>query len=202
MGEELALFPLSSVLLPHMPLPLRIFEDRYLVMLSRVLQEEPSQFGQVLIERGQESGGGEARFEIGTVARITSLQAEEGSIGLMSRGAERFEVVRWLDDDPYPRAIVRFLDELHWHDDLVPLLDRAESTVRKVLAKASEYSDITWPSDVELSDDPLELAWQLAGISPLLELDHLQLLRATSARELLEQTIDYTLAAELMLGSQ
>lgn len=202
MGEELALFPLSSVLLPHMPLPLRIFEDRYLIMLSRVLQQEPSQFGQVLIERGQESGGGEARFEIGTVARITSLQAEEGAIGLVSRGAERFEVVRWLDDNPYPRAIVRFLDELHWDDDLVPLLDRAESTVRQVLATASEYSDITWPSDVELSDDPLELAWQLAGISPLLELDHLQLLRATSARELLEQTIEYTLAAELMLGSQ
>jgi len=201
-GEELALFPLSSVLLPHMPLPLRIFEDRYLIMLSRVLQQEPSQFGQVLIERGQESGGGEARFEIGTVARITSLQAEEGAIGLVSRGAERFEVVRWLDDNPYPRAIVRFLDELHWDDDLVPLLDRAESTVRQVLATASEYSDITWPSDVELSDDPLELAWQLAGISPLLELDHLQLLRATSARELLEQTIEYTLAAELMLGSQ
>ena len=58
MAHELPLFPLSSVLLPHMPLPLRIFEDRYLVMLARVLQEEPSEFGQVLIERGQESGGG------------------------------------------------------------------------------------------------------------------------------------------------
>jgi Lon protease-like protein len=198
---ELPLFPLGSVLLPHMPLPLRIFEDRYLIMLSRILQEEPSQFGQVLIERGQESGGGEARFPIGTVATITELQGDEGSIGLLARGAKRFDVVEWLADDPYPRAMVSFLDDLEWDAELEPLLERADETVRRVLSVASEYSDQTWPADIALSDDPVELAWQLAGIAPLGPLDHVGLLRASSVRQLLDETIEHTLVAEQMLAA-
>ena len=35
--STLAMFPLGSVLFPHMPLLLRVFEDRYLVMLSQLL---------------------------------------------------------------------------------------------------------------------------------------------------------------------
>jgi Lon protease-like protein len=48
----LPMFPLASVLFPAMPVALRVFEDRYMVMLSRVLQREPAEFGIVLIERG------------------------------------------------------------------------------------------------------------------------------------------------------
>jgi Lon protease-like protein len=56
---DLPMFPLGSVLFPHMPLPLRVFEERYLVMLSRILADDPAEFGVVLIERGQEVGGGD-----------------------------------------------------------------------------------------------------------------------------------------------
>ena len=86
------MFPLGSVLFPHMPLSLRIFEERYVVMLSRVLQEDVSEFGVVLIERGQEVGGGEHRFGIGTVARIVQLEASEGFIGLVAEGERRIRV--------------------------------------------------------------------------------------------------------------
>ncbi|MDQ1570131.1 MAG: uncharacterized protein QOF79_805, partial [Actinomycetota bacterium] len=70
MDSTLPMFPLGSVLFPYMPVVLSVFEDRYLVMLSRILQDEPSEFGVVLIERGQEVGGGEHRFTFGTVAQI------------------------------------------------------------------------------------------------------------------------------------
>ena len=36
---------------------------------------------------------------------------------------------------------------------------------------------LPWPTEIELSDDPLEKAWQLAGISPLGTLDHQDLLK-------------------------
>ena len=189
------MFPLGSVLFPHMPLPLRVFEVRYLAMLAEILQNEPSEFGVVLIERGQEVGGGERRFSTGTFAQIAELEGGDGFIAVIAQGAQRFEVLEWLADDPYPRATVALLDDLEWNDDLAHLRDRTEKIVRRSLAMASEFADQQWASDVALSTDPAESAWQLAAIAPLSELDQITLLRATSFKQLLDLTIELTLAA-------
>lgn len=186
------MFPLGSVLFPHMPLPLRVFEERYMVMLAEILQDEPSEFGVVLIERGQEVGGGEKRFAVGTVARVAELESGEGFIGLLAEGDRRIEIAEWLDDAPFPRAEVRELDTLEWSDDLEPLFDRAEHEVRRALAMASEFSDQRWAADVAISDDPSQAAWQLAGIAPLGELDQVTLLRSESFEQLLARTIELT----------
>ena len=55
----LPMFPLGSVLFPAMPLALRVFEERYLKLMGAILEDEPSEFGVVLIERGSEVGGGD-----------------------------------------------------------------------------------------------------------------------------------------------
>ena len=188
------MFPLGSVLFPHMPLPLRVFEERYLVMLAGILQEEPSEFGVVLIERGQEVGGGEKRFTVGTVARIDELEAAEGFIAVIAEGDRRFEVVDWLDDDPYPQAQLRELDDLEWDDELEPLIERAEKVVRRSLAMASEFSDQQWAADVEISEEPIARAWQLAGIAPLGEIDQIALLGSTTTKQLLDAIIELTTA--------
>ena len=114
--RELAMFPLGSVLFPGMPLPLRVFEPRYVAMVSSVLRETEHEFGVVLIERGSEVGGGDVRFGVGTVARIVSVEQTADSIMLLSTGTARFEVVRWLEDDPFPRAQVRELPALEFHE--------------------------------------------------------------------------------------
>ena len=194
------MFPLGTVLFPYMPLPLRVFEERYLVMLSRILQQEPSEFGVALIERGQESGGGGTTFDVGTVAQITELEAAPDFIAMMTQGDRRFEIVQWLDDEPHPRADVRYLDELEFTDDLQPLFDRAEQVVRRALARASEFSDQPWAATVELDDAPVAAAWQLAAIAPLEQLDQVALLRSSSMRQLLDTTIELTPAAEELLG--
>jgi Lon protease-like protein len=193
---ELAMFPLGSVLFPHMPVLLRVFEDRYLIMLSRILEREPSEFGIVLIERGQEVGDGEHRFGIGTVAQIAQLETTDQAVGLVAQGGSRIEVVDWLADDPYPRATVRELDELVWDDSFEPLLDRAEQTVRRTLALASEFSDQAWSATVQISDEPLAAAWQLAAIAPLGQLDRVALLRSTSVQQMLDGIIRATVVAE------
>ena len=72
--RELAMFPLGSVLLPGMPLALRVFEPRYVELLSTVLGDTDREFGVVLIERGSEVGGGDVRFGAGTVARIETVE--------------------------------------------------------------------------------------------------------------------------------
>ncbi|CAN5890898.1 LON peptidase substrate-binding domain-containing protein [soil metagenome] len=192
---SLAIFPLGAVLFPAMPTALRIFEERYVVMLSRVLQRDPAEFGVVLIERGSEVGGGDHRFPIGTVARITQWQATQGLIGLLALGDQRFEVTEWLHEDPHPQAMVREVPRLQWSEELQPLRAQAEQVVRRTLARASELGDQRWSAGVSLDQDPVQAAWQLAGIAPLGPLDQVRLLRSTSTEELLRGIIELTTAA-------
>ncbi len=193
------MFPLGSVLFPHMPLLLKVFEDRYLIMLSQILQDEPSEFGVALIERGQEVGGGEQRFPVATVAKITQMDATEGFVVLVAEGGRRVAVDEWLDDDPFPRASVTEMPELVWADDLQPLRDRAEESVRRIIALASEFADQTWPSDIELANDPVAAVWQLGAIAPFGPLDQVTLLRSTSLQQLLESIIEFAVGVELTL---
>ena len=184
------MFPLGSVLFPHMPLRLRVFEQRYLTMLSSLLKEESVSFGVVLIERGQEVGGADHRFQHGVVAEIGALGTDQGFIGLVAEGRTRLEVVQWLPDEPFPKAEVRLLPELEWSAELEPLRLEAEQAVRRALALASEFSEQTWPADVELSEDPVRAAWQLAGVAPLGPLDQLDLLRSESLESLLRGVVE------------
>jgi Lon protease-like protein len=200
MTTTIPMFPLGSVLFPHMPLQLRVFESRYVVMLAEILEDEPAEFGVVLIERGQEVGGGEHRFTTGTVARILQLEGAEGFIAVVAQGERRIEVENWLDDEPFPQARIRELPELSWNDSLQPLRERAEHEVRRALALASEFADMPWAASVEISDDPVEAAWQLAAISPLGPVDQMELLRSTSMEQLLIATIQLVDAAADSLG--
>ncbi|ROZ84809.1 LON peptidase substrate-binding domain-containing protein [Gordonia sp. OPL2] len=72
--------------------------------------ERAGRFGVVLIARGHEVGGGDVRHDIGTFARIENVLAQpDGRASLTCTGAERFRVIEWLADDPYPRAMTETL---------------------------------------------------------------------------------------------
>ena len=89
---EIPLFPLQAVLFPGGPLPLRIFETRYLDLVRRCLREDTG-FGVVLIREGQEAGGPALTFDIGTYARIVDFsQHPDGLLGIEARGDRRFRV--------------------------------------------------------------------------------------------------------------
>ena len=195
------MFPLGSVLFPHMPLPLRVFEERYMVMLSRILPDEPAEFGVVLIERGQEVGGGEKRFTIGTVAQIQQLDADVDFVVLVAQGERRIEILEWLEEDPHPAARVRDLADLEWTDDLRPLREKAEEAVRRTLRAAGESGDQLWSADVEISDDPVAAAWQLAAIAPVGPLDQIALLRSETMESLLTVLIELMDSAGESLGA-
>ncbi len=189
------MFPLGTVLFPFSPLPLRVFEPRYLTMVGRLLDEEDPRFGVVLIERGDETGGGDHRAPIGTLARLISVAAGADELHVVAVGTERIVVDRWLPDDPHPRAEIRALPPLVWHDALEPLRAEAEAVVRRVLARAAEPR---WEADTPVSGDPLASAWQLASLAPVGEYDRYTLLRSSTTGGLLRQVIDLCLDAEAL----
>ena len=93
----LPLFPLKTVLFPGALLPLKVFEQRYIDMTKRCIQDEKP-FGVCLLTRGEEvarRGGSDApEFAlIGTLATITSWDMPQlGILQLKTEGGGRFQV--------------------------------------------------------------------------------------------------------------
>jgi uncharacterized protein len=113
-GAELPLFPLNTVLFPGGPLPLRIFEPRYVDMV-RTCMRESAPFGVVLIRSGQEAGAVSSAADVGTSARIVDFnQMPDGLLGIICTGEQKFRVesrhvqadglhigtVTWLPPEP------------------------------------------------------------------------------------------------------
>ena len=190
------MFPLGSVLLPAMPLPLRIFEPRYLKLLGDLMGSENPEFGVVLIERGDEVGGGEKRMTLGTIASVINIGTTQEFYGLESFGTQRFRVTSWLPDDPYPLAVIELVPDLVWDDTLLDSKNQLETKVRQLLAFASEFTNLQFGASTELSDDPMEACWQLAGILPIGELDQMDLLSSASSEELISRTFEIVATAD------
>lgn len=107
------MFPLETAMLPGEELPLRIFEPRYSALVQACLAADDPAFGTVLIEAGREVGGGDSRSDVGTLAHIVEyVDLGEGRYAMKCAIRERFRVIEWLPDDPYPRAVIEL-----WPDE-------------------------------------------------------------------------------------
>lgn len=141
--QELPLFPLNSVLFPGGVLPLRIFETRYLDMVTQCMKNDGG-FGVVTIHEGSETGGQPISiYPVGTLARIVDFDPlDDGLLGITCLGIQRLRVVGhrvqpdqlligqalWLlDDPPLPplpghEPLARVLRELLEREELSPYL--------------------------------------------------------------------------------
>ncbi len=90
--RELALFPLQVVLFPGGPLPLRVFETRYLDMVRRCMREDDV-FGVVLICEGSETGATNFH-DVGTTAKICDWDTTgDGLLAIKAVGQQSFRLL-------------------------------------------------------------------------------------------------------------
>lgn len=168
------MFPLGTVLFPYGVLPLHVFEPRYRLMTEHCLAGDGS-FGVVLIERGSEVGGGDTRFDVGTVARIVRAgQLPDGRYVLAAVGVQRLRVREWLPDDPYPQAEVELLEDpdAAVGPDGSARCDALARLLRRVLALQAELGEPVPGVEVELSgDDVTRAGYEAAALAPLGPLD-------------------------------
>jgi Lon protease-like protein len=190
MIRTLGMFPLSTVLFPGAWLPLHVFEPRYRTLMSDC-HAGGGEFGVVLISRGPEVGGGDQRVDIGALARVArSSTLDDGRMVIVAEGRNRFRVLRWLDDDPYPRAEVEELEPLVVSDPTAAL-SVAESAVRRLRSLLSELGDVpALPHDLLLKGTEEELAWQLCELAPVSLMDRQDLLASTELGALLGHLTD------------
>lgn len=198
------MFPLGSVLLPGGILPLHVFEPRYREMVRDCLRADGEpEFGQVLISHGWETGGGDERLTVGTVAQMIHVEAlDEHRYALVTVGTRRIRVNAWLPDDPYPVA-----DVDDWPDvdpDAPGLAEAVAAThgrvraVRRLAAEVATRFDAvdTGPdepvepvdpaTDDDISPDPLLATYHLATLAPIGPADRYRLLAAPGPAERLE----------------
>ena len=133
MAQRLPLFPLGTVLVPGLVLPLHIFEPRYRQLVAD-LEELPGderEFGVIAIREGGEVGAGSLRalFDVGCAASLQQVTtAPDGRSQILSTGIRRFRLLD-LDVDaetPYLMGLVEWLDELEGDlDPTVPMRSRA-----------------------------------------------------------------------------
>ncbi len=87
------LFPLNTVLFPGGILPLKIFEARYLDLVSECLRTD-KEFGICLINSGDEVAGSAKCFEIGTMAKIIDWdKRDDGLLEIVVEGGQRFRLL-------------------------------------------------------------------------------------------------------------
>jgi Lon protease-like protein len=163
--DMIPLFPLNTVLFPGGRLALRIFEARYLDMVSECLRSDHG-FGVCLIREGSEVG--QARIhEIGTMAHITNWdRLEDGLLGLTVFGERRFEV---LETETRPDGLL--VGKLRYTADQAPVqvpteLTPVASLLEEVLEQFGEtpgsvprhLDEAGWVADRMAELLPLELA--------------------------------------------
>ena len=182
--EETPVFALHTVLYPGGPLPLRIFEPRYVDMVSDRLRRD-APFIVALIRDGREVGGGATTHAIGTLARIVDWNREEdGLLGVTALGGRRVQVLdtttrpdglcvataRMLAEEPaseVPREHRRLAELLR------RLLGRIDSLYRHVTPRLEDASWVGYRLS-ELLPIPLARKQHFLEIeAPLLRLQQL-----------------------------
>lgn len=181
-GYELPMFPLEHPVVPGQVIPLMLFEPRYLALATHLDQTTEAEFGVVGIERGREVGGEDVRGDVAVVARVLELgQLPDGRVSLVAGATRRIRVEEWLEDDPYPRALVA-----DWPDEFVSGLDVALTELFTAVESLLELARRREPElEVELPPlDPDHLdwtVWRLIGFAGLGALDISDLLRITDS---------------------
>ena len=151
------MFPLGTVLFPSLFLPLHVFEARYRAPCAAVYRPATGEFGVVLIERGNEVGGGDVRTSIGTMARIVEARASSMTAGGCSApsvrdGSEcRSGSTTTRSRAPKPRTGTTSLRRSRSTARLATRGPRCAVFWRSPLSSAIRAVDST----VELSDDPV-----------------------------------------------
>lgn len=183
---ELPVFPLRVVLLPGAPLPLRIFEPRYLAMVSRCLKrDEPFVVVLALPGADPELGPGAVRCAVvGTTARIVDFgRAQDGLLTLRTIGEQRVRLgaLRREPDGLNLAAVTPLAD------GPPALLGPADAPLLAVLRQLLPDDDTEHRGLTRQWNDAGWVSLRAAELLPLEPLQRQRLLECDDARERLDQ---------------
>lgn len=154
--ERLPLFPLRTVLFPGGLLQLKIFEARYLDLISRCLRMQQP-FGVVCLVQGAEAGSGDGAIRtepVGVMAHIQDVDAEQaGILHIRCVGRERFRLMESARQEP--NGLWTALSELIPEDEVevpAPAMQRAVDAFAQAAARLQAEGHAPFVEPLQLND--------------------------------------------------
>jgi len=158
------LFPLNTVLFPGGQLPLKIFEARYLDMISECLRTG-QQFGVCLISSGKEVGGSAECYEIGTLAKIIDWdKRDDGLLEIVVEGQQRF---RLLEKRERPNQLAEGDVQLIDDEDDCEELPVEYQLLSDLLRQIAEKFELSYQREHEKYDNAVWVGYRLSEVLPL-----------------------------------
>jgi Lon protease-like protein len=191
--EIIALFPLRTVLVPGLVMPLHIFEPRYRQLIADLSTKPEGQrgFGVAAIREGNEVGADAVRslYDVGTFAQVQSVEPyPDGRADIVTHGDARFRIIGDTDTGaPYATAEIEWLDEPDGQGDVHRLAELAHRRFREYRAMLSGSSDMDGPAD--LHDDPRVCSYVIAAALVIDVTERQKLLETESTSDRLQHEI-------------
>jgi uncharacterized protein len=205
-------FPMHTVLFPHLPLPIHVFEERYRAMARDVMSDTSPYAGRFVVSMitdGREVGGDAQTQAIGTICEVRSAERfPDGRWLLLVVGVARAQLANVDRSGPYATVEVSELPEAEG-TDAAQLLPRAQhaldaylATVKRYVARhasvgeqSQEPSDMTASLDellkpIHLPEDPVAASYAVAGVLQVELVRKQQLLELPDAATRLRAEVD------------
>ena len=209
---RLPLFPLHTVLFPHLPLPLQVFEERYRAMTADLVAVDSPYAGRFVVSMitdGAEVGGEATTREIGTICELRSAERHaDGRWSILAVGVARARLGAIDDSGPYAIVDTVELEEAAGTEApaLVPAvqqaLDAYLATVKRFVARtasvgehANESAQVSASLDevlkpIHLPEDPVAASYAVGGVLQVELLRKQRLLELPDAASRLSVELD------------
>jgi len=192
-SARLPIFPLPVVLIPEMTLPLHIFEPRYRLMLRHCLEGDrlfgvsyraDAEVGRLVVPDPE---------SIGCAARILHVQPlADGRANILTVGANRYRISRYLSQDPYLLAQVEFFEDDPIEGDeqkiVMRLAAQAMASFSRFLRALQLLHDLP-ERPVALPENPERLSFTIAAAVLQQPEELQQVLELVSTRARLEHVL-------------
>ncbi len=158
------LFPLNTVLFPGGQLPLKIFEARYMDMVSECLRTEQP-FGICLIRSGKEVAGSAECYEIGTLAKIIDWdKRDDGLLEIVVEGEQRFRLLNKRERSNHlAEGDVQLIDD----DDDCEELPVEYQLLSDLLRQIAEKFELSYQKEHEKYENAVWVGYRLSEVLPL-----------------------------------
>lgn len=172
---RIPLFPLNTVLVPGLVMPLRLFEPRYLLLAETLMEyEESDRYFGIVKSIAKPSPEIELTIHtVGTIAQVQSIKSnDDGEFELVAVGSRRFRILELHQDLMYLTADVELYPEESTTEMVDPLL--LKDTL-DVFDKYREVLGVSLGSESTMPDDAHIVSYLITAAA-MLTLDERQLL--------------------------
>jgi uncharacterized protein len=168
--DLIPLFPLRSVLFPGGRLPLQIFEQRYIDLVSHCMKTDTG-FGVCLVTKGEEvlkPGIHQQVSRVGVYARIVDWdQLPNGLLGITVEGQRKFTVTDcWARDDKLLMGSVHWCAQDFIGQDALPLTQEQDGLVDLLRDLMAHPLIESLGLEMDYSDQR-QLGWRLSELLPV-----------------------------------